>query len=237
MDGWQGTSGTRYHPTMLIAARPLSVARVILVAALAVGVAGPAAGQIYKCVDRAGRITYQQQPCPEAQTGGPVAFSVDNGRTQVADEPNANWAERAKRKEVVPGMPRAFVVLAYGTPQEMRPGRAKENAAEVWAYRRPDLETDIGFKGGLVAWKNDNPAQAAAADNPASPRKAVNHAMACGSLAAEIGEPSDTTEVFDETLLRKVMRHRWDATPEDRESLVVTCVAGKIERIERSPTQ
>jgi hypothetical protein len=41
--------------------------------------------------------------------------------------------------------------------------------------------------------------------------------------------------VFDETLLRKVMRHQWDPTPEQRETLVVFCTDDKIERIERNP--
>jgi hypothetical protein len=223
---------------MEIAARPSWIARAILVAAVT-GVACPAAGQIYKCVDRAGRITYQQQPCPDTHTGGPVALSVDNGRTQTNDETTGDWAERAKRKEVVPGMPRAFVVVAYGAPQEMRAGRAKENAAEVWSYRRADFEVDVGFNGGVVAWKNDNPSATpvVAADNPDSPRQALGRGMLCAPLAEGLGAPTDTIEEFDEGLTRKVIRHRWDPTPTERERLVVTCADGKIERIERTPAQ
>ena len=218
---------------MHIPVRPAWLARAFVVAAVAAGVAAPAAAQVYKCVDRAGRITYQQQPCADTQTGGPMSsIIVNNGGTQAGDDENADWTEHIKRKEVVPGMPRAVVIQAYGTPQEMRPGRARENATEVWSYRRSDLASTIGFNKGMVAWLNDNPADKPAPDTP---RQMVHHGMPCGSLAAAMGAPASVTEVFDETLVRKVMRHQWDPTPEQRETLVVICTDDKIERIERNP--
>lgn len=223
----------RYHRVMKIPVRPAWLARAVVVAAVAAGVAAPVAAQVYKCVDRAGRITYQQKPCPDAQTGGPMSsVIVDNGRTQAGEDANVDWTDHIRRKEVVPGMPRAVVIQAYGSPQEMRPGRARENATEVWSYRRPDLASTIGFSKGTVAWLNDNPADKPAPDTP---RQTVHHGMPCGSLAGAIGAPTNVAEVFDETLLRKVMRHQWDPTPEQRETLVVTCADDKIERIERNP--
>ena len=135
----------RYHRAMHISVPPAWLARAVVVAAIAASVAAPAAAQVYKCIDRAGRVTYQQQPCPDAQTGGPMSsIIVDNSRTQAGDDENADWTEHIKRKQVVQGMPRAVVIQAYGSPQEMRPGRARENATEVWSYRRPTSPRPLG---------------------------------------------------------------------------------------------
>ena len=96
----------------------------VLVALATVGLALPAVAQVYKCVDKAGRITYQQQRCPDAQKGSRLDVPLNNGSVQD-DDTDGQWAAKASRKEVGVGMPRAYVVKAYGTPQEMRAGRGR----------------------------------------------------------------------------------------------------------------
>src|SRR5437660_1404342 len=57
--------------------------RVVLVLAAAFAVAArPAAGQVYKCVDADGRVTYQQTACARADRGG----QAEALRSRVAAE-------------------------------------------------------------------------------------------------------------------------------------------------------
>ncbi len=207
---------------------------VMVVAVLAI-LAPHAAAQVYKCADKAGRVTYQQQPCPEAQKGTRMDLP---GMAVPQDDAGTEWSAKASRREVGIGMPRAYVVQAYGTPQEMRPGKPPENAAEVWRYRRKDLELDLGFNRGVVAWVKDNPDAAEAVPDPEpSRRKNFFAARPCAELAAEAGAPAAIKEELDETLARLVKRHVWEAEPGDREQTIVTCVDGVAVRVERIPLQ
>lgn len=211
----------------------------LMVAAMALlAVALPATAQVYKCADKAGRITYQQQPCPVSQKGARMDLQLNNGTVQDGGA-DGDWAARAARKEVVVGMPRAFVVKAQGTPQEMRPGRPQENAAEVWRYRRKDFDLGVGFNKGVVAWIKDNPsdAPAAAPDPEPSRRQNFHVTRKCADIAAEAGAPASVYEEMDEGMARRVMRHVWEPEPGDRERTIVTCVDGAIARVERIPGQ
>jgi hypothetical protein len=203
--------------------------------ALLVGVA-PVAAQIHKCVDKAGRTTYQQQPCPSAQKSTRMDLQLNNGSVQD-DATDSDWAAKASRKEVGVGMPRAFVVQAYGTPQEMRPGRAKENAVEVWRYRREDFNVALGFNKGLVAWTNFSPSDEPEAELDPEPtrRKEFYIARKCADLEVEAGPATTTTDEMDEALARRVMRYIWEPEPGDRERTTVTCVDGVVARVERIP--
>lgn len=198
--------------------------------------AAPVAAQVYKCVDKAGRTAYQQQPCPGAQKGTRMDLPLNNGSVQD-DATDSDWAAKAGRKEVGVGMPRAFVVQAYGTPQEMRPGRAKENAVEVWRYRRDDFNLALGFNKGVVAWTNFSPVDGPEAELDPEPtrRKEFYIARKCADLEAEAGPATTSREEMDEALARRVMRHVWESEPGDRERTTVTCVDGVVARVERIP--
>ena len=69
--------------------------------------------------------------------------------------PTGSGANARNGRKCAPACRRAYVVRAYGTPQEMRPGRPRENASEVWLYKRSDLELAVGFAKGVVAWTNE----------------------------------------------------------------------------------
>ncbi len=194
----------------------------------------PVSAQVYKCVDKAGRTTYQQLPCPEAQKATRMDIQRDAGSMQH-DGDDAEWATRAKRKEVIVGMPRAYVIQAYGNPQEMRPGRAAEKAAEVWHYRRSDLNTALGFNKGVVAWVNmdlqDGPAPPV--ETESSARQNFHVSRRCADLIAEAGAPSSTVEEVDEGIARRVTRQVWEPAPGDRERTTVTCLDGVVARVDR----
>jgi hypothetical protein len=196
----------------------------------------PAVAQVYKCVDKSGRTSYQQQPCPGTQKGTRMDLPLNNGSVQD-DVSDAEWADKASRKEVGVGMPRAFVVKAYGTPHEMRPGRANENAVEVWRYRSNDFNIALGFNKGVVAWTNFSPTDGPEAEPDPEPtrRKEFFIARKCAELVAEAGPATTTKEEQDEALARSVMRLIWEPEPGDRERTTVTCVDGVVARVERIP--
>jgi hypothetical protein len=209
---------------------------VVVALGLALGIGSGAQAQVYKCVDRAGRTTYQQAPCADAQKGGRVELMLGNGSSQGSEgDGDREWSERAQRKEVRAGMPRAYVVRAYGTPQEMRPGRPRENASEVWLYKRSDLELAVGFSKGVVAWTNE-PAKLDIEPDPLpSRRQLATVNRACGELAAEMGEPNSVSKSLDDQSGRTVELRQWDPAPGDRETTIVTCLDGKVLRVDRQP--
>ena len=211
-------------------------ARLVLGFCVVLGASAGAQAQVYKCVDRAGRTTYQQAPCADTQKGGRVELMLGNGSSQSGEgDADREWGERAKRKDVRAGMPRAYVVRAYGTPQEMRPGRARENASEVWLYRRSDLELAVGFVKGVVAWTND-PAKLDEEPEPvASRRQLATVNRPCGELAAEMGEPDSVSTALDDQSGRSVELRQWNPAPGDRETTIVTCLEGKVLRVDRQP--
>ena len=124
--------------------------RIVAVAAL-LALAPAVHGQVFKCVDAAGRTTYQQMPCPAGTKGGRVDLVVDNGSTENPAEA-LRWQGAVRRGEVLEGMPRRFVEQALGAPAETRPGRADENAFEVWTYPRGNQLTLVGITAGIVVW-------------------------------------------------------------------------------------
>ena len=203
----------------------------VLLAALAVLAAPAAHAQVYKCVDRAGRTTYQQQPCPDAQKGGRVELYLAAPPAKGDDD--AELAQRARLKEVTVGMTRVLVVQAWGSPQEMRPGRAGEEAGEVWVYRRSDLEARVGFRDGTVAWLNLGPDDAGQAV-AATPRQALSPGRPCATLEADLGPAEAVEEEFDAGVGRQVTRYRWGPTTADNERTFVVCDQGAIASVRRA---
>ena len=207
-----------------------------VLAALVALAASAADAQVYKCVDRAGRTTYQQQPCPESQKGGRVELNVGAAPAPARNDDDAELAMRARLKEVGVGMSRALVVQAWGPPQEMRPPRAGEDAAEVWAYRRTDLDARIGFRNGAVAWIQHGPQDGAAAPGAAaSVRPGLAPGRACATLEADLGPAAAIEEDFDPAVGRRVVSYRWAPTTADNETTFVVCDQGVVASVRRAP--
>lgn len=210
--------------------------RVALGVGVVLGAMAAAQAQIYKCVDGAGRTTYQKSACGDAQKGGRVELMLGNGSSQPPEgDLEQQWGERAKRKEVHAGMPRAYVVRAHGTPQEMRPGRPRENASEVWLYKRSDLELAVGFVKGVVAWTSEPAKLDVEPDPMPSRRQLATVGRACGELAPEMGEPDSVSNALDDQSGRTVELRQWQPAPGDRETTTVTCLDGRVLRVERQP--
>lgn len=204
-----------------------------MLAALAALAASAADAQVYKCVDRAGRTTYQQQPCPESQKGGRVELHV--GAVPARNDDAAELAARARLKEVGVGMPRTLVVQAWGPPQEMRPPRAGEDAAEVWVYRRADLEARVGFRNSAVAWINHESQDAAAVPGvAATARQAVAPGRVCATLEADLGPADAIEEDFDLAVGRRVVSYRWAPTTADNQTTFVVCDQGAVASVRRA---
>ena len=58
---------------------------------------------------------------------------------------------------------------------------------------------------------------------------------ACGELAAEMGEPNSVSNALDEPVGPHGRTRQWDPAPGDRETTIVTCLDGKVLRVERQP--
>lgn len=213
---------------------PMYAPAAAMLAALVALAAPAAAAQVYKCVDRAGRTTYQQQPCPDAQKGGRVDLYLGAAGAR-GDDDDAELAARARLKQVTVGMTRAMVMQAYGSPQEMRPGRAGEEASDVWVYRRTDLDVRVGFRNNVVAWLNGSPEEAAQATVSATPRQGLVPGRPCATLESDIGPVEAIEEEFDATVGRRVVRYRWAATTGDNERTSVVCDQGVVASVQRLP--
>lgn len=144
-------------------------AAAVLVLATVAAVTQAQGPPVYKCVDAAGRTTYQQEPCAKNLKGTPVELMPDNGLTQEPAALEAQWAAAAKVGQVMAGMPKRHVRSAMGTPTEVRAGTAAERASEIWIYRNPGGGRRIGFLDGRVVWErgDDASSEPPAADEAA----------------------------------------------------------------------
>lgn len=148
--------------------------------ALLLAFASPSAnGQIVKCTDNSGHVTYQQAPCAPGQQGRAVEVVKDD-----APVDGTTWETAAAAGRVVPGMPKRWVLRARGTPAEIRGAGVLEQATEIWRYQQATTVLTVGFSGDVVAWARDEPRLAAA---PASSAQA---APAAAGLAPAAGLPS-----------------------------------------------
>jgi hypothetical protein len=133
----------------------------LLVLALPAPAAAPDPGQIFKCTDGSGNVTYQNEPCPKNMKAGKVEI-FDNSWTSDRVEKEAEWRRNAIAHRVVTGMPLPWVREALGEPAEVR-DTATAGAAEVWFYSLPDRSVQVGLLNNQVLWFREAPVVAASA--------------------------------------------------------------------------
>ena len=205
---------------------------------MALALAGPASGQVFKCVDGAGRVTYQQSECPAGAKGGPANIVIDNGAPRGGNDNEAQWETAAQGHTIVVGMPKRFVQKSLGTARDIRPGRPGENAGEVWSYPRETETLRVGFNSGAVAWQRSDPA-AGESPSPIEARAAALAALVpgqeCKQALSEIGT-ADRVEPGSPGSAEGTRQFVYE-TPRarDRKRTSVLCVNGMIERIDRQP--
>ena len=206
-------------------------------AALVLGMALPAAADVFKCTAAGGRVTYQQAPCPAGTTGGRPDLTIDNGSSRAGSREERDWEDAVKSKGVVIGMPRNYVVRALGQPADVRSGTPADNAAEIWSYPQGAEVLRIGMTKGVVTWQKLDGSGATEAANPAPPshqielRRAVVPGVTCAQTLADLGPPD-----LDETdKTARPYRHlTWGATQEDpKGTMFVTCLEGIVTEARR----
>jgi len=136
-------------------------ARLLSVIALPALAVAPAAGQIFKCTDGSGNVTYQNEPCPKNVKAGRVDI-FDNSWTADRLEKDAEWRRNAAEHRVVTGMPVRWVREALGEPAEIR-STATAGAAELWLYNFPERTIQVGMLNNQVLWFREAPVVAPAA--------------------------------------------------------------------------
>lgn len=227
-------------------ATPGPVARLIARTA-AVGFIGiasvlPGHANVVKCSDVDGNITYQDVPCERGQAGRAVSLPEAEARNDAGV-----WEAAAKNARVVPGMPKRWVLRARGTPAEIRPASAREQASEVWRYSGRDGVTLVGFAGPDVAWVREDvsgrEAEPRVKTTPAEPsvsgaqnRRFVIAGRYCEHVYAEIGPP-DRQEPLDGpggATSRNVRNFYEPRAGDPQMRTVFTCVAGKVVDVERT---
>jgi hypothetical protein len=111
--------------------------------------------EIYKCTDRSGNITYQNEKCPTGSQAGRVDI-FDNNWTANRAEKDAQWQRSAADHRVVTGMPARWVREGFGEPAEIR-DTATGGAKELWVYNLPDRTLQIGMLDEQVQWFRETP--------------------------------------------------------------------------------
>jgi len=207
------------------------------------GLAAPAAAQgVVKCVDGDGNVTYQNSAC----TGGQAGRAVTLPKAESRDESSV-WEAAAKDARVVAGMPKRWVLRSRGTPVEIRPGTARDNATEVWRYApRQGVTLLVGFAGSDVAWLRDEGAAAASPSPPpgatadSSARGAQNRRFViagryCEHVFAEIGN-ADRQEALPAP--NAGTRYFYEPQSGDpRMRTIFSCIGGKVADVDRTMVQ
>jgi hypothetical protein len=170
-----------------------AIAALVPMLALPALAAAPDAGQIFKCTDGSGNVTYQNEPCPKNMRAGKVDI-FDNSWTSDRVEKEADWRRNAIEHHVVTGMPAPWVREALGEPAEVR-DTATAGAAEVWLYSFPDRSVQVGMLNNQVLWFREAPVPAAtpaARAAPGAQRPALQNApepQATRATAADRAAP------------------------------------------------
>jgi hypothetical protein len=211
-------------------------------ALLLLAVTADAQGNVVKCVDAGGNITYQDSPCIAGQAGR----SVELPQAETREDTSA-WEAAARDARVVKGMPKRWVLRARGAPAEIRPATTSEQATEVWRYSAKDGAVLVGFAGPSVAWVRDETAARTAAPastgGDAATRGAQNRRFViagrfCEHVFAEIGA-ADREEPLaappDKAPATGGTRYTYEPQAGDPQMRTVfSCVGGKVADVERT---
>jgi hypothetical protein len=138
--------------------------------------------EIYKCTDRSGNVTYQNEKCPTGSQAGRVDI-FDNNWTANRAEKDAQWQRNAADHRVVTGMPARWVREGFGDPAEIR-DTTTGGAKELWVYNLPDRTLQIGMLDEQVQWFRETPVPPTGgfAQAPSSPPPAaVSNSRAAGT--------------------------------------------------------
>jgi len=202
-------------------------------------------GQIYKCVDMAGRTTYQQSPCgPNLRESKVEPHPDDDKAAPPGKDVEATWRAAAAARQVVVGMPKRWVQQALGEPSRIRAGLGDDKATEVWVYSNESAIAQVGFSGGTVAWTraggssttrggDDAPAVAQEFDR-------VINGRSCGEVLAQIGLPDrqSATQVLTpqpDGATRAADATRYSYAPRgDVAGLSFVCLGGKVAQVQRT---
>lgn len=194
-----------------------------------------ALGQVYKCVDSAGRVTYQESPCDGGAQGGRVQLPLDTASTREAPEVEARWRESAMRHEVAKGMPKRWVQQALGVPAQIRRGVADDGATEIWTYEMPDAMVNVGFAANVVTWKHSEPrARNERAQGADAARSRVAADRNCSDVLTELGAPSSRDNIKLATTGGDAVRYTYDPVPGGLPvRLTFTCADGRVVAVSR----
>jgi hypothetical protein len=205
-----------------------------------------AQGNVVKCVDANGNITYQDVPC----TAGQAGRSVELPKAEAREDTSA-WEAAARDARVVKGMPKRWVLRSRGAPAEIRPATISERATEVWRYSAKDGALLVGFAGPDVAWVRDEGAARAAPPPPpdagadaimrgAQNRRFVIAGRFCEHVFAEIGAADREEPIAappDATGAPTPAGTRYTYEPkagDPQMRTVFSCVGGKVADVERT---
>ncbi len=215
-----------------------------------------ARGQIVKCTDTSGHVTYQQAPCAAGQQGRTIDSKVD-----AAPVDATSWEVAADAGRVVPGMPKRWVLRARGTPPDIRVATPAEKATEIWRYPQTTTVLTVGFTGDVAAWVREEPRLAAApaatraaalAAAPAPPvaassgrsadsQNSITRGRTCDSALATMGPPDrkESVQISAATLggpdiLTTATKYFYDAAVDTNERMAFTCLGGKVADVERA---
>ena len=198
-----------------------------------------ASAQVVRCVDAAGNITYQDAPCERGQTARNVTLPSAETRDNAAA-----WEAAARDGRVIKGMPKRWVIRARGTPLEIRPGSARDDATEIWRYVGRDGSLLVGFAGSDVQWIRDDsarrsepvsasPSTASAVRGPEN-RRFVIAGRYCEHVIAEIGPP-DRQEPLAFAAGEAGFRFFYEpVTGDPQMRTVFSCIGGKVADVERT---
>jgi uncharacterized protein DUF4124 len=117
--------------------------------------AGDDPAQIFKCTDKSGNVTYQNEPCPKDAKAGRIDI-FDNRWSTTRDEKEAEWRRNASQHQLATGMPARWVREALGEPTEVR-DTPTAGAAQLWLYSLRDRSVQIGMLNDQVLWFRETP--------------------------------------------------------------------------------
>jgi len=208
-------------------------------ACLLLAVAAHVQGSVVKCMDADGNVTYQDSPCTPGQAGRQVALPKAETR-----EDTSAWEAAARDAHIVKGMPKRWVLRARGTPAEIRPGSAREEATEIWRYAGKGGALLVGFSGPDVAWVRDAlpggsggaaSVAAAGALQGAHNRRFVIAGRYCEHVFAEIGAADRQEAVTAAPGAAAGIRYTYEPTIGDPQMRTVfTCADAKVADVERT---